>query len=92
MYNIHEERAIEKRKMENLNKEAYIEFLRLEKECNSHNVAETMKIMQEEFDGIKPKEFNKYKKFIKESTHFENIWVRRIQWNKSWDYVKTKEK
>ncbi len=90
MYNIHEERAIEKRKMENLNKEAYTEFLRLEKECNAHNVAEAMKILQKEFDGIKPKDFNKYKKFIKESTHFETNWVRRIQWKKEWNYVEAK--
>ena len=85
MYQTYEEKRKEKYGMENLNPEAYIEFVKQEKECDAHNVAEAMKLMNEEWCGLKPKEFNKYKRFIKDNTNLKKF-TRRLTWKSEWNY------
>jgi hypothetical protein len=63
----------------------YKEFSLRESECDKHNIAEAIKLMEIEIDG-NTRQFNKYKRFIKDtSKRFLGKWQKPLQWTKEYE-------
>ncbi len=89
MYNSYEEKQKEKYSLKNINEEYFIVFLKLEKECNAHNISEAVNLMRSE-EKLSSKDFNKYKRFIKSATkNMTTSWgtkLKPLAWKKEYDY------